>query len=91
MRIFGDPDHPFITPAVSLPAAPLRVSTGLGLSLCSLPAAWAPPPCWERLGAVAPGSCSSRCLLFLRPSLGQTWVAQMYSLPLVLWQLITDC
>lgn len=39
MRIFGEPDHPFITPAVSLPAAPLRVSTGLGLSLCSLPAA----------------------------------------------------
>lgn len=28
--------------------------------------------------------------LFLRPSLGQTWVSPVYSLSLVLWQLITD-
>lgn len=60
MRIFGDPDHPFISPALSLRAAPLRVSTGLGLNPCSLPAAQA-PPAPSLLGEA--GRCGSRVTL----------------------------
>lgn len=60
MRIFGDPDHPFISPALSLRAAPLRVSTGLGLNLCSLPAVQA-PPAPSLLGEA--GRCGSRVTL----------------------------